>query len=887
MPRGVEERGPADVEVWAKTEKFRARRVYRVEAAPEAALGHERVAQLDRVARAVADLIDDCHAERRHLIAHGKRWSFGDVVTCQDGVLETHGRLGQLIDATRAVGGAPQRGVLWQALDDDARTREHVYIEAGIEIERLMDALDERRLAVITAGSSSGQSLAGVINTASHGSDFDLGPIPDMVRAIAIACPDGEVRWIEPSAGLTRDGAVATLLPCAALLRDDDAFAAALVTIGALGVVLAYVVEVRPAYAMWETVTELDWPTVRPLIAHGGAIFDRPPVWSGNAPLDPAATYRAVELLINPFRDPTTRERTVHVVRRAERAAPTPGHEGWRRADLAERIRNFVVQIGVLLRTISEDVDDYGPGVDRLLRTGREDTLGFAPVHRVLNYGNSRVERVWSVDVVLPTTGDAHLAFLDEVLAAFDALVAQDLKLAGFLALRFSRRSAAALAMQNDDGADPDVRFAQLELFLLQAPFDLDDLDLWREDALVQDGVRFYERFCAIAEQHRRRGVLRVHWGQMMPSRASFAPPEGAVRDRWRRGRDALVGDRPYLFANARMLEAGVVEPPPGFALDGVLPKGPGDALERGHHLALVGTGPIVGADGALHAVDAVGRVARRAAPGRWLAIRPDQAVDADACPAGRLLASRRRGGRACLIARDRDRRLRATVERHPGVFSGWDRVHRTRVGEPALVTTPAGLELFAVSGRGVERFREDGDDDWDRLDRLPGGEGMVGALAGARVNGRTLLLGRRADDGLETHHVGDGAWTDLGHESRREPALVALGARAVAVWLDPDGRVMGGAIGPSGALAGVAHASVERPGLSSTSRFHLDVDGGVVRVAFADADRRVRVWRLDPDAGWSGPARRYDLDALGTPLLVGDDLFVKVAHDIVVRRGI
>ncbi|MCA9605161.1 MAG: hypothetical protein KC619_06185, partial [Myxococcales bacterium] len=76
MARGVDERGPDDIEVWAKTEKFRARRVYRVDEAPDAALGHERVVQLDRAARAIAELIDDCHAERRHLLAHGKRWSF-------------------------------------------------------------------------------------------------------------------------------------------------------------------------------------------------------------------------------------------------------------------------------------------------------------------------------------------------------------------------------------------------------------------------------------------------------------------------------------------------------------------------------------------------------------------------------------------------------------------------------------------------------------------------------------------------------------------------------------------------------------------------------------------------------------------------------------------
>ncbi|MCB9595717.1 MAG: hypothetical protein H6719_23545 [Sandaracinaceae bacterium] len=882
MARRVVDEGPEDLEVWAKTEKFRARRVYAVDEADAASTVAARVAQLDEAARAIADVIDDHHAEHRHLLAHGKRWSFGPVVTCQDGVIETHGRLAQVIDATREVGGAPRRDVLWDALTDAARSAgEHVYVEAGIEIEALMDALDARRLSVITAGSSSGQSLAGVINTSSHGGDFEGPPIPDMVRAVAIVGPDGVTRWVEPSAGLTRDGALATLLPSAIRVRDDDAFDAALVTIGALGVIVAYVVQVRPAYGLWETVAELDWPTVRPWLVHDGAIFDAPAVWSKGAPLDPAATYRSVEVVINPFEDPLTHQRRVHVVRRAEHPSVGAGMEDWERAGFGERVKNAFVAIGTLLRTISEDVDDYGPGVDALLRTGREDSGGFAPAHRVLNFGNTRLERVWSVDVVLPTSAGVHLAFLDEVLARFDALIAANLKFAGFLALRFSRPSRATLAMQSA-AAPPTERFAQLELFLLQAPIDLAHLDLWREEELVQDGVQFYEAFCAIAEAYRVRGDLRVHWGQLMPELSSYAIPEDDARERWRRGRAALVGDRPYLFANAMMVEAGVVEPPTGFAFDGVLPPGRGDALERGHHLAVATAAPVADVDGTCFAVDATGRVSRREAAGRWLAIRPDEAVDRDRCPAGRLLVGRRSDGRRCLIARDVERRLRSTFERAPGVWSDWDRVGSTRVGEPALVVTPEGLELFAVSGHGLERWRERGDDDWRSLDRVPGGELLVGAVAAARVAGATWILGHAADDALVWTTIGAPGWTSVGASSRREPALVEVAGAAVAVWVTEAGRLAATTLGAGGPV----HETTSQPGLSSTGRLHLAaLPTARVGVTLADADRRLRRLELDLVAGFVEPAEVLDLDAVGGPLVVGDQLFVKVAHDLIVRQ--
>jgi hypothetical protein len=862
--------------------------VYRVDDAAAGGTPEERVLELAEAARSVARVIAEHHAEHRHLIAHGRRWSFGGVVRCQDGVLETHGALGQVIDATREVGGQRSGGLLHRALSPAARAREHVYVEAGVEMQALMRALDARGLALTTAGSSSGQSLAGIVNTSSHGCDFDIPPIADGLRAVAIVGPDETVRWVEPASGLTRDGGHAELLPGSVLVRDDDAFDAALVTVGALGVVVAYVLEVRETYGIWETVERLDWPTVRPMIAHGGAIFDRPAVWSG-APLDPAATYRGLEVLINPFPDPTTRRRNVHVVRRAERASVTPGLERWERAGFLEQVRNALLGVWTLIQTASEDLDDYGPAVDRLLATGREDTGGFAPAHRVLDFGNERIERPWSVDVVLPTTGDVHLRFLDEVLSRFDGLMAANLKLAGFFALRFSRASRASLAMQHAPSADPDLRFAQLELFLLQSPFDPVHLDLWREWELVQDGERFYEAFCEVAEQYRRAGQLRVHWGQMMPALRSFAP-DAASLARWRRGRDQLVGARPYLFANPMMLATGVVEAPAGFTLDGILPESEGDVLDRAHHLALVGTGPAAGPDGTLYAVDAQGSASRRAGAGRWKALHPGRSIDDDRCPAGPLLVGVRAAGGRCIVARDARARLRASREEGPDRWSDWRRVGSERVEEPALVSTTLGLEILAVSERGLERYREEGDDGWEHVTTVRGSEDLVGAVAVAALAAGPLVLGRRADGGLVASSLAAGGWMALGQSTPREPALLSVGPGAIAVWLGADDRLAACELAADGAAASAVARAPSACGLAGGGRIHVAPRaGGSVRVAIADSDRRVRVLEIDrhPALAWREAEGPFDFDALGTPLIVGDTLFAKVAHDLVVRRAL
>jgi len=885
MTREVVDEGQGRIEVWAKTTKFEARRRYEVERG-HAAPPIDAVAQLAEAAASIKEVVDRHRAEDLHLLAHGKRWSFDEVLACQDGILETHDRLSLLIDTTRD-GNGPNEGLLWGALTDAARAEdgEFAYVEAGIEIDALMKALDARDLSMTSAGSSSGQSLAGLFNTGSHGSEFDMPPLPDMVRAVAMVCADGVVRWIEPDTRLTRAGGPAALLPGATVLASDDAFSAALVTVGSLGVIVAYVIDVRRAYGLWETVEETNWRAYRAALEDRGAFFEAPDPWWRGQPLDPAATYRAGEVLINPFRDPHTHERRVHIVRRAERDAITPELHDWERADWRERASNRWTSFKALVATISEDADDYGPVVDDLLRTGREETEGFAPAHRVLNFGRKRLERVWSVDVVLPTAGDVHLTFMDEVFAAFDALIARNLKMAGFLALRFSKRTEASLGMQNDAGDDPDARFAQLELFLLQAPFDLAHFDLWREKKLVQDGVQFFEAFRDLAATFHARGELRFHWGQLVRRLAAFAPHDDADLERWHRGRKLLVGDAPYLFCNALMMEAKVVPPPEGFELDGVLPRGDGDKLAGMHRRAVQNAPPSVSIDepDRVYAVDGHGRVSRRDAEGRWRALRPRDGVDAEECPAGRLVAGARRDGRACVIAIDEDNQLRCTLEEKAGKWSDWERVDRERVGDPALVKTAQGLEIFAASQSGLEHFREKGDDGWEQLPMVVGSAGVVDRVAAARLGAATLVLAHRSDETLRIHRIGAAGWKDAGGSSPREPALLSLGGRALGVWVQDD-RLVARLFDEQGDPVGAAVRTAGQPGLSRSSGLHLSKQGAQVRVALADAERRGCVYTFEEAGGWVAERRFDALRALGGPTLVGDELLVKVAHDIVVR---
>ncbi len=126
-------------------------------------------------------------------------------------------------------------------------------VEAGVQIDEINDKLEadkadggvERSLR--STGASNGQTLAGACATGTHGSVLEAGGLQDHVRAIQIVTPGG-VHWIEPAAGLMSNAFIADT--GSAPLRDDDAFAAALVAVGALGIVTAMVIETVPRYLL-------------------------------------------------------------------------------------------------------------------------------------------------------------------------------------------------------------------------------------------------------------------------------------------------------------------------------------------------------------------------------------------------------------------------------------------------------------------------------------------------------------------------------------------------------------------------------------------------------------------------------------------------------------
>jgi L-gulono-1,4-lactone dehydrogenase len=135
--------------------------------------------------------------------------------------------------------------------------------EAGMKIRRLNAELARRGLALENLGGYDGQSIAGVVSTATHGSGLRFGPLSDLVRSLDVVAGDGSLHRIEPADGPTDPAAFRARFPGWELHQDDHWHRAAAVGVGCLGLIYAITLAVVPAFELTERRTTAHWEDLR------------------------------------------------------------------------------------------------------------------------------------------------------------------------------------------------------------------------------------------------------------------------------------------------------------------------------------------------------------------------------------------------------------------------------------------------------------------------------------------------------------------------------------------------------------------------------------------------------------------------------------------------
>lgn len=174
------------------------------------------------------------------LRACGSRWSFSDIPVVEQGwILET-----SQIDWRFNV-----------SLNDlDAGyvgTAEELFLaQTGAKISRINEALEtpQRKRALRTSGASNGQTIGGSLGTGIHGSAIDVGGMESQVAGIQLLTATQNL-WIERASTPTLNAAFAAKLG-ATLVRDDAKFEAAIVSLGALGIIHAVLLKTTGRYLL-------------------------------------------------------------------------------------------------------------------------------------------------------------------------------------------------------------------------------------------------------------------------------------------------------------------------------------------------------------------------------------------------------------------------------------------------------------------------------------------------------------------------------------------------------------------------------------------------------------------------------------------------------------
>lgn len=188
----------------------------------------------------IQTIIGQALAAGVRLRACGSRWSFSDIPVVAGGwILETQNIDWRFTIRSEFVeAGAP------------VDHKELILAQCGASIAQLNQDLETSawRRALRTSGASNGQTVGGALGTGIHGSAIDVGGLESQVLGIQLLTATQNL-WIERASAPTLNAAFAAKLG-ATLVRDDAKFEAAIVSLGALGIVHAALLKTTGRYLL-------------------------------------------------------------------------------------------------------------------------------------------------------------------------------------------------------------------------------------------------------------------------------------------------------------------------------------------------------------------------------------------------------------------------------------------------------------------------------------------------------------------------------------------------------------------------------------------------------------------------------------------------------------
>lgn len=156
----------------------------------------------------------------------------------------------------------------WGQMKDSPNKHLYARVHSGIKIADLNTHLESRGLSIPNAGGWDGQTLVGVMMTATHGSGLNYGPMADFVESLQVVVEGGKVLQVEPTNGITDPAKFKPYLSenqniPVTLIQDDDTFHAMRVSLGSMGIVYSATLKATDFFWIKERREVKTWAEVK------------------------------------------------------------------------------------------------------------------------------------------------------------------------------------------------------------------------------------------------------------------------------------------------------------------------------------------------------------------------------------------------------------------------------------------------------------------------------------------------------------------------------------------------------------------------------------------------------------------------------------------------
>lgn len=198
----------------------------------------DKITAYNAATRALQEILADAVANNRRLCAFGAGWSLSRIGTTDGRMINTK--------PLRVRAWLKPESISPNYTGDGKLLR---FLECGNPVIELNKYLAEQHLSLKASGSNNGQTIVGAVSTGTHGAGLDVGALQDFVVALHVIVSPTETVWIErASRPVVSDAFVAKV--GARLIRDDTQFNAALVGLGAFGIVHGVVIETEKRFLL-------------------------------------------------------------------------------------------------------------------------------------------------------------------------------------------------------------------------------------------------------------------------------------------------------------------------------------------------------------------------------------------------------------------------------------------------------------------------------------------------------------------------------------------------------------------------------------------------------------------------------------------------------------